>query len=59
MSIGCADLQPGTNRIEIGIYEKSIWLQNVYDVFKDTIITEFRFFDDALRNPSTYVLTLE
>ena len=59
MSVGCKDLQLGTNEIQVGIYEKSQWLSNVYDITKNSILTEFRFFDDAILDPSIYSIMFE
>ena len=39
--------------------EQSEWLTNIYDAFKGTIITEFRFFDDAIVDASLYTITID
>ena len=43
----------------MGLKENSSILSNIYDAFKDTFITEFSFFDEALIDPTVYSLVLE
>ncbi len=41
------------------VEESSKWLSNIYDALRETVFTEFRFFNDALEEPSIYTITLE
>ena len=43
----------------MGLKENSSWLSNIYDAFKDTVLTELSFFDEALLDPTVYTLILE
>ena len=43
----------------MGLQENSSWLSNIYDAFKDTALTEFSFFDEALLDPTVYSLALD
>ena len=51
-------MQIGENEISIHLSEQSKFLNNVYDAFKGSALTEFRFFDDTLVQQAVYLITL-
>ena len=57
--MACADLQEGSNSIQIHLSEKSEALSSVYDAVKDKTGTQFKFFDNALVEQAQYVITLD
>ena len=59
VSVGCEDLQEGSNEIRINLAERSEALSNVYDAMKEVGITTFSFFDNALIEQAAYSITLD
>ena len=59
VSIGCENLQIGVNSIPVNLYENSEALESVADAFKNTAITEWNFFEDAIGEPAIYTFDLE
>ena len=59
ISFACADLQEGTNSIQIHLSERSKALSSVYDAVKDNTGTSFKFFDNAVVDQAQYVITME
>ena len=49
----------GTNTIKVGLIENSTLLYWIYDAFKDTVLTEFSFFDESINKPTIYNIVLK
>ena len=59
VALNCEVLQEGTNEVLVNVKQQNAFLSKVYDAFKGSTLTEFKFFDDALNDAATYSIKFD